>query len=123
MEDNNTSDSKNKKLDKDYVVNHLVSCFTNANKEMADAMDEKVPAEELNARVKVYLGDVFRKCNVDFKNPTKEGIKKAMNECKNNIINTLGEEKGNELVNKYYPEMNSVVERMEDGTDSSEEKD
>ncbi|ASI13406.1 hypothetical protein Mia14_0063 [Candidatus Mancarchaeum acidiphilum] len=122
MEDKINNSSESKKLDKDYVVNHLVSCFTNANKEMSDALNEKVPDDELNARVKIYLGDVFRKCNVDFKNPTKGGIKKAMEECKSNIINTLGEERGTELVNKYYPEMDSVVERMKDNDSDPEEK-
>lgn len=103
-----------KKLDPQYVLDHLMQCFTDANKEMSKALGQNLSDEEIQARAKVFLGDAFRNCKVDLKNPTKDGILKAMDQCKNNIMGSLGEEKGNEFVQKYYVEMKSIVDRMDE---------
>ncbi len=114
MENNNDKPLELKKLDPKYVVDQLMGCFINANKEVSKAMNEKVSDEELEARTKIFLGDAFRKCNVSMENPTKEGILKAMDECRANILNTMGEKEGSEFVNKYYVEMKDLVDKMDD---------
>ncbi|MDA8141054.1 MAG: hypothetical protein M0036_20605, partial [Desulfobacteraceae bacterium] len=43
-----------------------------------------VVEKELKARVQLFVGDAFKKCDVDVNNPTKEGLRNAMELCKIN---------------------------------------
>ena len=102
---------KSEKPDNIYVRDRLIKCFADANRELNEAVGQKVPERVLKAKVKLFVGDAFKKCGVDFKNPDKEGMIKAMEECRNNIKGTLGED-GNKIVEKHYNEMLSLVARL-----------
>ena len=93
------------------AVGRLISCFETANKEINEALHQDIPEAELKARVKLFVGDAFRKCNVDINNPTKEGLKEAMQLCKINTEKMLGP-KAELIVKKHYKEMSEIIERL-----------
>ncbi|MCL4373366.1 hypothetical protein M1367_00635 [Candidatus Marsarchaeota archaeon] len=96
-----------------YARDRLINCFETANKEINEALDQKVPEKELKARVKLFVGDAFKKCNVDFNNPSKDGLLKAMDLCKRNTEKILGK-KGAKIVEKHYNEMLEIMSRIQE---------
>ena len=108
-----SSGSENEKITVTYARDRLINCFETANKEIAYALNQKIPEKELKARVKLFVMDAFKKCNVDFDNPTKEGLQKAMELCKKNTEEMLGE-KGAKIVEKHYKEMMELFSRIEE---------
>jgi len=102
-----------KKITARYARDRLINCFETANREIADALNQKVPERELKARVRIFVGDAFKKCNVDFNNPTKEGLNKAMELCKTNTEKMLGK-KGAKIVEKHYNEMLEIFDKIEE---------
>ncbi|MGC8687506.1 MAG: hypothetical protein ACP5RM_02285 [Candidatus Micrarchaeia archaeon] len=101
-----------KKISTTYARDRLINCFETANKEINNALNQKVPEKELKARVRLFVGDAFRKCDVDFNNPSKEGLLKAMELCKKNTEKMLGK-KGAKIVEKHYNEMLELFSRIE----------
>ncbi|MCL4404842.1 MAG: hypothetical protein M1544_01660 [Candidatus Marsarchaeota archaeon] len=95
------------------AVKRLINCFETANKEINEALGKKVPERELKARVKLFVGDAFRKCDVDIHDPSKEGLKKAMNECRINTEKMLGK-KAAPIIKKHYAEMEEIIEKLPD---------
>ncbi len=95
------------------AVKRLVNCFETANKEINKALDQKVPERELKARVKLFVGDALRKCDVDIKNPSKESLYEAMQLCKLNTEKMLGP-KATPIIKKHYKEMNEIIEKLPD---------
>jgi hypothetical protein len=98
------------------AVERLINCFETANKEINEALNQKVPERELKARVKLFVGDAFRKCNVDIKNPTKKGLEEAMNMCKINTEKMLGK-KATPIIKKHYKEMGEIISKLPDEGD------
>ena len=107
------SDVKRRKITVRYARDRLINCFETANREIADALNQKVPERELKARVRLFVGDAFRKCNVDFNNPTKEGLEKAMELCRKNTEKMLGK-RGAKIVEKHYNEMLELFDMIEE---------
>jgi len=107
------SDVKRRKVTVRYARDRLINCFETANKEIAYALNQKIPERELKAKVKLFVMDAFKKCNVDFDNPTKEGLEKAMELCKKNTEEMLGK-KGAKIVEKHYNEMMELFSRIEE---------
>jgi len=107
------SDVKRRKITVRYARDRLINCFETANREIADALNQKVPERELKARVRLFVGDAFRKCNVDFNNPTKEGLEKAMELCRKNTEKMLGKN-GAKIVEKHYNEMLELFDKIEE---------
>jgi len=109
--------SKNEqKVTPQIAVERLINCFETANEEINKALGQNIPKEELKARVKLFVGDAFRKCNVDIKNPTKKGLIEAMNLCKINTEKMLGE-KAEPIIKKHYAEMQEIIEKLPDEGD------
>jgi hypothetical protein len=102
---------KKEHVDPAVVTERLINCFETANREINEALDQKVPEEELKARVKLFVGDAFRKCNVNVRNPTKEGLKAAMEMCKVNTEMMLGP-KAEVIIKKHYKEMSEIIDRL-----------
>ena len=101
------------------AVERLINCFETANVEINKALGQEIPKKELRARVKLFVGDAFRKCNVDIKNPTKEGLKEAMNLCKINTEKMLGP-RAEPIIKKHYAEMSEIIEKLPDGGDKDD---
>ncbi len=95
------------------AVKRLINCFETANEEINKALDQNVPKKELNARVKLFVGDAFRKCNVDINNPTKDGLKQSMEMCRLNTEKMLGP-KADKIIKKHYKEMSEIIEKLPD---------
>ncbi len=95
------------------AVERLVTCFESANGEINEALGRKVSESELRARVKIFVGDAFKKCNVDVSNPSKEGLRAAMELCKVNTEKMLGP-KAEAIIKKHYAEMSGIIERLPD---------
>jgi len=102
-----------KKITTRYARDRLINCFETANREIADALNQKVPERELKARVRLFVGDAFRKCNVDFNNPTKKGLEEAMELCKKNTEKMLGKN-GTKIVEKHYNEMLEIFNKIDE---------
>ncbi len=102
---------KMNKISPDVAVNRLINCFETANREINQALNQEVPEKELKARVKLFVSDAFKKCDVDVKNPSKEGLRKAMELCRINTEKTLGP-KAEAIVEKHYNEMSEIIERL-----------
>ena len=106
--------AENKKPANIYARDRLIKCFEDANHELNEAAGQKTSERELKAKVKLFVGDAFRKCGVDFKNPDKEGMIRAMDECRDNIKGVLGES-GNKIIEKHYNEMLDIVSKIPEG--------
>jgi len=108
-----SSDAENEKITVTYARDRLINCFETANKEIAEALNQKIPEKELKARVKLFVMDAFKKCNVDFDNPTKEGLEKAMELCRKNTEKMLGKDSA-KIVEKHYNEMMELFSKIEE---------
>lgn len=100
-------------MDPKVAVDRLVTCFESANREINEALNQKVPESELKARVKVFVSDAFKKCDVDVSNPNKEGLRAAMELCKVNTEKMLGP-KAEAIIKKHYAEMSGIIEQLPD---------
>lgn len=107
------------KITPDVAVERLINCFETANEEISKALGQEISKKELEARVKLFVGDAFRKCNVDIKNPTKEGLKEAMDMCKINTEKMLGP-KAEPIIKKHYAEMTEIIEKLPDDGDKDD---
>ena len=95
------------------AVQRLITCFTTANEEINKALGQEIPEKELKARVKLFVGDAFRKCNVDINNPGKNGLKEAMEICKINTKKMLGPN-DESIIKKHYKEMSEIIDKLPD---------
>ena len=95
----------------DAAVERLANCFETASREINEALHQEVPEKELKARVKLFVGDAFRKCNVDINNPSREGLKAAMELCRVNTEKMLGP-KAEPIIKKHYREMSEIIEQL-----------
>ena len=98
-------------VDPETAVERLINCFESSNREINEAPNQRVSEGELKARVKLFVGDAFRKCDVDVNNPTKEGLRAAMNLCRLNTEKMLGP-KAESIVKRHYAEMNEIIEKL-----------
>ncbi len=95
----------------DVAMGRLINCFETANREINKALKQEVPERELKARVKLFVGDAFKKCDVDVKNPSKEGLRAAMDLCRVNTEKMLGP-KADTIIRKHYKEMSEIIEKL-----------
>ncbi len=95
------------------ALKRLINCFEAANMEINEALDQKVPESELKARVKLFVGDAFKKCDVDIKNPDKEGLNEAMELCRINTEKMLGKD-ASRIISKRYKEMSDIISKLPD---------
>lgn len=102
---------KKERDDPAIVTERLINCFETANREINKALDQEVPEEELKARVKLFVGDAFRKCDVDIRNPTKKSLRAAMEMCKVNTEKMLGP-KAESIIKKHYKEMSEIIDKL-----------
>ena len=58
------------------------------------------------------LEGVFSQCGVSYVAPTKEGIVKAISECKRNAEQIMGP-RGAEVIEHHYSEMMKLVNRLQ----------
>ncbi len=95
------------------VRDELLKCFESANREFARSINQPATEEALRTQVKRFVDDVFQKCGVSFDNPTKLGIKTAIDTCKKNAEALMGPQGAN-IIQHHYQEMMKLVEKLKD---------
>jgi len=95
------------------VRDELLKCFESANKEFARLINQPATEEALRTQVKRFVDDVFQKCGVSYDNPTKAGIKTAIDTCKKNAEAFMGAQGAN-IIQHHYQEMIKLVEKLKD---------
>jgi len=93
------------------VRDELLLCFESANKQFAELLKMPVTDEAVREQVKQFVTSVFGKCGASFDNPTKEGIKSAISECKRNAESMMGPQ-GASIINHHYAEMMKLVNQL-----------
>jgi hypothetical protein len=104
-------DVPDEKITPQFVRDQLLLCFESANKEFANLLNQNVSDSQLKEQVINFVKTVFSSCGVSFEDPTKEGITRAIEECKANAERMMGKQ-GSEIIEHHYKEMMKLVERM-----------
>ena len=94
-----------------FVRDELLRCFESANHQFFEILGQPVTDEQLRAQVREFVTGVFQECGVRFENPTKQGIRTAINQCKANAEAMMGE-KGADIIRHHYAEMTKLVDRL-----------
>ena len=97
------------------VRDELLRCFDSAYREFAQLINQPATDEVLRTQVKRFVDDVFQKCGVSFDNPTKAGIKTAIDTCKKNAEALMGTQ-GADIIRHHYQEMMKLVDKLQTET-------
>jgi hypothetical protein len=94
-----------------FVRDELLRCFESANREFFAILNQPATEDQLRAQVRGFVNGVFQQCGVSFENPTKEGILIAIEQCRFNAEQMMGDQ-GAEVIRHHYAEMMKVVSRL-----------
>ena len=100
-------------LTPDFVRDELLRCFESANREFFAILGQPATDDQLREQVRAFVTGVFEQCRVSFDNPTKQGILTAIEQCKFNAEQAMGD-KGADVIRHHYEEMMKLVFRMTD---------
>lgn len=92
------------------VRDELVRCFESANGELLRRAGQQVPKEELKKMVFQFVTNVFQSCGASYENPTKEGILKAIENCKQTAESQWGK---SDVIEHHYHEMMKLVNKLD----------
>ena len=95
------------------VRDELLRCFESANREFFDILDKPATDAQLREQVHSVVTGVFQQCGVSFEDPTKEGIRIAIDQCRFNAEQMMGE-RGADVIRHHYAEMMKLVSRLPD---------
>ncbi len=95
----------------EFVRDELLTCFESANREFASLLNQPVTDEALKQQVKQFVESVFSQCGASYVNPTKEGIVRAISECRSNAEKMMGPQ-GAGIIKHHYDEMMKLVNRL-----------
>ncbi|MBI4415939.1 MAG: hypothetical protein HY557_03030 [Euryarchaeota archaeon] len=96
-----------------FVRDELLRCFESANREFFELLGQPTTDEQLRAQVRQFVTTVFAQCGVSFDNPTKRGIVTAIEQCKRNAEQMMGDP-GADVIRHHYAEMVKLVSRLPD---------
>ena len=102
-----------KELTPEFVRDELLRCFESANGEFYDILNQPITDEALREQVRQFVTGVFQECGASFEEPTKEGIRFSVEQCKANAAQMMGEQ-GADVIRHHYDEMMKLVSRMPD---------
>jgi hypothetical protein len=97
------------------VRDELLRCFESANKEFMDVLNQPTDDMAIKAQVRQFVSGSFQNCGASFDQPTKQGIVKAIGECKANAEAMMGE-KGSNIIRHHYNEMMKLVDKLPDNS-------
>lgn len=104
-------DVRRDELTLEFVRDELLRCFESANREFLQILNQPVTDEVLRGQVRQFVTGVFQQCGVNFENPTEEGIRIAIEQCKANAEEMMGDQ-GAEVIRHHYDEMMKLVSRL-----------
>jgi hypothetical protein len=103
------------KITSEKVRNALVTCFTEAQNDMMKCMKTSAPSisDEIIKKLSVDLiiKTSFEKAGVDFENPTKDGLKKVIEELITYARKVFRDE---EIIQKHAKEINMLIEKIKE---------
>ncbi len=100
-------------LTPEFVRDELLRCFESANGVFYEILNQPITDEALREQVRQFVTGVFQQCEASFEEPTKEGIRLSIEQCKTNAAQMMGEQ-GAEVIRHHYDEMMKLVTRMPD---------
>jgi hypothetical protein len=95
----------------EFVRDELLRCFESANREFFDILGQPATEDQVREQVQAFVTGVFQQCGVSFENPTKEGILTAIDQCKSNAEQMMGDQGAN-VIRHHYAEMMKLVDRL-----------
>ncbi|MFQ5908808.1 MAG: hypothetical protein ACE5JE_08310 [Thermoplasmata archaeon] len=109
-----TPDVPSEELTPEFVRDELLRCFESANGEFYEILDQPVADEVLQEQVRQFVTGVFQQCGESFEAPTKQGIRRSIEQCKTNAAQMMGD-RGADVIRHHYDEMMKLVSRMPNG--------
>ncbi len=100
-------------LTPEFVRDELLRCFESANGEFYEIVNQPITDEALREQVHQFVSGVFQQCEASFEEPTKEGIRLSIEQCKANAAQMMGDQ-GADVIRHHYDEMMKLVSRMPD---------
>lgn len=98
-------------LTAEFVRDELLKCFESANREFYDLLGQPATETQVRDQVHAFVTGVFTQCGVSFENPSKDGIRTAIEQCKSNAEQMMGEQ-GATVIRHHYAEMMKLVSRL-----------
>ncbi len=98
-------------LSPEFVRDELLLCFESANGKFYEMMSQPITDEALREQVHQFVTGVFQQCGASFEEPTKEGIRISIEQCKTNAAEMMGDQ-GADVIRHHYDEMMKLVSRM-----------
>jgi hypothetical protein len=95
----------------EFVRDELLRCFESANREFFEILDRPATDAQLKEQVHSFVTGVFQQCGVSFQDPTKEGILIAIDQCRSNAEQMMGQ-RGADVIRHHYAEMMKLVSRL-----------
>ena len=95
------------------VRDELLRCFESANREFFEILDQPATDEQLREQVHSFVTGVFQQCGISFENPTKGGIMVAIDQCRSQAEQMMGD-RGASVIRHHYAEMMKLVSRLPD---------
>lgn len=104
-------DVDDKDLTTEFVRDELLRCFESANREFFEILGQPATDDQVREQVRAFVTGVFQQCGVSFENPTKEGILTAIETCRSNAEQMMGDAGAN-VIRHHYAEMMKLVSRL-----------
>ncbi len=104
-------DVREDELSPAFVRDELLRCFESANREFFEILGQPTTDEQLRAQVREFVTGVFSQCGVSFDRPTKQGILTAIEQCKRNAEQMMGDT-GADVIRHHHAEMMKLVSRL-----------
>ncbi|MFQ6012956.1 MAG: hypothetical protein ACE5LS_04865 [Thermoplasmata archaeon] len=101
-------------LTPEFVRDELLRCFESANQEFYEILNQPITDEALREQVRQFVTGVFQQCGASFEEPTKEEIRIAIDQCKANAEEMMGDQ-GAHVILHHHDEMMKLVTRLPDG--------
>jgi hypothetical protein len=105
-----------KKITPIMVKDAIIECFRQAHKETLDMIDKYAEWKSEEERKKFHdleigltIENTFRAAGVDFDNPTKESLNKALDELQEFALQF----RKTDIVRKHYDEIKSILDKCE----------
>ncbi len=96
-----------------FVRSELLRCLEVTYSDLLDIMNLDLEEKDVRDKVLRFVKVIFQDCNVSFDDPTKQGLLKAIDECKKRAVLMMGPV-GLEVIDSLSQQMVQLVEKIPD---------
>jgi len=96
-----------------FVRSELLRCLEVTYSDLLNLMNLELEETVVRDRVLQFVTVIFQDCNVSFDDPTKQGLLKAIDECKKRAVLMMGPV-GLEVIDSLSQQMVQLVEKIPD---------